>query len=315
MAVAVISRHFAIRNDFFAKGKSGLRQIVLLLGLLVAFSSASVTKAGVLYVLSGTTSRPNFPSFGTIDVTTGAYTEIQSQLAVQRLRSLSWNPSISAFYTIDGDADNTPVLLSTIDTNGTVSTSASPMGSRFVEGMAYRPSDSTIYAYDSDGSDYGTIDTGTGAWTNLIASGHGITDSGANGRFTIHQDTLYLTGDNGVQGVFGSMGYTPASTFTQIGGFSDFFVRMSLASDGTTLYGVFGNGAAGSQSLYSINPATGALSFISAITGSGLGTRFYGAAFQPSSQPVPEPSTIVISLAGLAYAGFAKRRQLMNANA
>jgi len=289
-------------------GKTVFSTLSFGLAILAAAIDASVANAGVLYVLSGSGSGPNFPSFGKVDVSTGLYTEVQGQIANQYVSNLSWNPSLSAFYTIDGDADEPPVLLSIIDTSGTISSSASPMGSRTIVGMAYRQSDSTIYAYDSDGNDYGKIDPGTGAWSNLLTFGHGIPSSGNfGGRFAILNDTLYLTGVSGTNGVFGTIGFTSSSTFTQMGGTSDLFKRMVLASDGTNLFGIFGDGTDGNQALYSIDPVSGTPSYITAITGSGLGTRFYGAAFQPSNQPVPEPSMSVISLFGMACVGFARR--------
>jgi hypothetical protein len=164
-------------------------------------------------------------------------------------------------------------------------------------------------SYSRDDNDYGTIDKVTGAWSDIRGNGHGMLEPGNDGgRFTIHQDTIYTTfEDYGGNGFFGSIGYTASSTFNQIGATSNVFLNMVLASDGTNLFGIFGDGTAGNQALYSIDPATGTPSYISAITGSGLGTRFYGADYQPSSQPVPEPSMGVISLFGMACVGFARR--------
>ncbi len=200
-----------------------------------------------------------------------------------------------------------------IDTTGEIDTIGSLASSRTVTGMAYRQSDSTIYAYDKDGSDYGIINTGSGAWSNLNSSGAVIPDFGnSGGRFAILNDTLYLTGESGsdesgYDGVFGAIGYTSSSTFNQIGVASDFYKNMVLASDGSTLFGIFGDGTDGNQSLYTIDPSNGTASFLKSISGSGLGTRFYGADFELTSQAVPEPSVCVISLFGLAYAGFARR--------
>lgn len=108
-------------------GKTVFSTLSFGLAILAAAIDASVANAGVLYVLSGSGSGPNFPSFGKVDVSTGLYTEVQGQIANQYVSNLSWNPSLSAFYTIDGDADEPPVLLSIIDTSGTISSSASPM--------------------------------------------------------------------------------------------------------------------------------------------------------------------------------------------
>ncbi len=197
------------------------------------------------------------------------------------------NLSLSAFCTIAGDADEQPVLLSVINTNGTITTIASAMGSRTVDGMDYRQSDSTTYAIDTDGNDYGSIDTGTGAWTNLQTSDHGVPDDGrSGGRFAIHNDTLYLTGFNGTTGVFNSIGYTSSSTFTLLNS-SNLFRSMVLASDGTTLFDIYGDATPGNQALYSIDPTSGAASFITGIYGDGVGIRFYGADFGPGGLQFP----------------------------
>jgi hypothetical protein len=291
-----------------ASSKNGFSKLLGILTMLIVAINASVSTAGTIFVLNGSSFAPSNPSFGSIDVSTGAYTEIVSALPKEFMRNLVWNSSISAFYTIDGDADAQPVVLSKIDTSGSITPIGSLNSSRTVTGMAYRQSDSTIYGYDKDGSDYGTINPVSGAWSNLRTAGHGIPDFGnTGGRFAIHNETLYLTGESGTDGVFGTIGYTASSAFTQIGGTSNVFINMVLASDGTNLFGIFGDGTAGNQTLYSIDPATGTPSHISAITGSGLGSHFYGAAFQPNSQPVPEPSMGVISLFGMACVGFARR--------
>jgi len=284
--------------------------------MLVAAINPSASTAGTIFVLSGSGFAPSNPSFGSIDGNTGAYTGIVSSLPSELLRNLAWNASISAFYTIDGDADTPPIALSTIDTSGSITPIGSLASNRIVSGMAYRQSDSTIYAYDKDGSDYGAINSVLGTWSNIQTSGTGIPDFGnSGGRFAILNDILYLTGESGGNGKFGSIGYTSTSTFAQIGPDNPLFINMILASDGTSLFGIYGDGTDGNQALYSINPNSGITSFISTISGVGLGSRFYGADFQSSDQAVPEPSLCIISVVSLACAGFAKRRQIRRCKA
>ena len=87
---------------------------------------------------------------------------------------------------------------------------------------------------------------------------------------------------------------------------------MVLATDGTTLYGLYANGTDGNQKLYTINPSTGALTAGASISGTGLGTYFHGAAFgssEPPPPPLPEPPSLVLALTGLSAMWATRRRK------
>lgn len=276
--------------------------------LLVLTFSASPVLAGTIYVLSGQTGSPNFPRFGSIDVTTGVYSEITPSLSSQYVRNLAWNPSTSSFYTVLGDPDGDPVNvnLATLSTAGSIATIGDLLSARKVVGMAYRQADSTLYGFDRDGNDFGEIDPASGLWTTINPAGHGISDQGRNGgRFAILNDTLYLTNND----QFGTIGYDSSSSFSQVGSSNNLFVNMVLATDGTSLFGVYGNGTEGQQSLYDINPTTGNASFNRLISGAGLGTRFYGADFGPTSPAVPEPTSMAIYGLGALGMAYGARRK------
>ena len=214
-----------------------VRRASLIVAMLLL--GASAAHAGPLYVLSGAhNGYEGAVSFGSIDVATGAYTEITAALDGGSVKNLAWNPALNAFYVIQG---NEPAVLRTLATNG------------------------TLYMAE-----------------NL---GQGVDPS---------------------VGRFGSIGFESTSEFQQIGSLDPVFQQMVLASDGTSLYGVFGSGTEGQQALYTINPTTGTSTFLRSVSGSGLGVNFYGAGFVPA---VPEPSTYAMALAGIACGGFSMWRR------
>ena len=121
-------------------------------------------------------------------------------------------------------------------------------------------------------------------------------------------DTMYFAGDFNTDGI-GTMGYTATSTYQQITT-DAVYANMVLANDGTTMYGLSGNGTAGQQRLYTINVGTGVATAGPLITGTGLGTYFHGAGIVP----VPEPSTYALGvIATGVMAAVARRRKARKA--
>lgn len=167
--------------------------------------------------------------------------------------------------------------------------------------MAYRTADSTLYAYDYNADDTGIINTANGAWTVLNPNPGVFSNVPMGGRYSIMNDIMYFAGDFATDSI-GTMGYTASSTFQSIAA-NGIYANMVLANDGTTMYGLFGNGTAGQQRLYTIDVATGALTAGPLITGAGLGTYFHGAAI------IPEPSTYALgAIASVTMAWLARRR-------
>jgi len=284
----------------------------LVAAVAVIFASCFQLQAIDIYVLSGASPGYTQGNFGKIDSSTGAYTNITTSFSSSSVvANLAWNSAISAFYVTETSGNVS--ILRTLDTSGTLSSQiGTDLGFRFIYGMAYRPTDNTLYAYDYTNDTTGKISPTAGGWSNLNTSPGISVAAPVGGRYSIHNDTIYLAADrSGGNGQIGAMGFTNTSTFSQIGS-NSLYVNMVLASDGTTLYGLYGNGTSGNQKLYSINPTDGVTTFLTNVSGTGLGTYFYGASIV--TVPVPEPSTYALAaIATGVMAAVARRRKARKA--
>ena len=123
-------------------------------------------------------------------------------------------------------------------------------------------------------------------------------------------DVMYFAQSSNSPGQgIGTMGYTNSSTYQPIVPNAT-YANIVLANDGTTMYGIFGDGNTGNQKLYTINTTTGALTAGPTISGTGIGTRFHGAGIVP----VPEPSTYALgAIATGVMATIARRRKARKA--
>ena len=253
------------------------------LGLLVLLAGSASVPAVDLYVLSNgnTAGGATATDFGRVDSATGAYTSIASLTG--DVWNLAWNPNAGNFFATEGANSAT---LRTLTSTGTLSSSLGTIG-KSVYGMAYRTTNSTLYGYDYNADATGTINSSNGAWTILNSSPGTSMSAPIGGRYSIMNDVMYFAG-NGGGGPIGTMGYTNTSNY-QVIALDMTYANIVLANDGTTMYGIFGDGTAGQQKLYTIDTATGALTAGPTISGTGLGTRFHGAGIVPV--PVPEPST------------------------
>jgi hypothetical protein len=280
-----------------------LSRLLLLAGLFLSLS----LNAGIIYVntnnVYGLNSATNF---GKIDTTTGAYTNIAN--FSQALGSLAFNPAAGNFYVTEGNS--TLATLRTLTDTGSLSSSTGTIG-KTIYGMAYRTSDSTLYAYDFDADATGKINPSTGAWTTLKTSAGPTVNVPLGGRLALLNGSLYGAINNqGISGKFGTYGFDALTGFAQIGSNNNLFINMVLATDGTTLYGLYADGTAGNQKLYTINPSTGELTAGASISGSGLGTIFHGAAMETTQPPpLPEPPSLVLALTGLSAMWVARRRK------
>ncbi|MCY2935274.1 MAG: hypothetical protein WCJ40_16020 [Planctomycetota bacterium] len=269
--------------------------------VMLGLSQSIETNATDIYVLADVT-QPKSPfksQFGKIDSTTGAFSQISADVASGfYLGNMTWSSAANAFFVT---SNNISVqTLRTLSTSGTLSNSIGNL-SGAVYGMAYNTADSKLYAYQQTASaNYSTINPATASSSVLTTPIAGL-GSPTTGIFAIQQGTLYSSQASSV-GQFGSYGMTAGSTFQQIGSNDSKYAHMSLASDGTTLYGVYG--LSGTNTLYTINPATGALSTGINITGMSNVNEFLGA----GAIAVPEPGTCMLAL--LATAMLAAKARL-----
>ena len=270
--------------------------------LMLALAQSHGSNAADIYLLADVTplkTSTRITQFGKIDSTTGVFTQIAADVSNGFLiGNPTWNPTANAFY-VTSQNEGT-VTLNTLDTSGTLSGSIGTLAANGVFGMAYNMADSSLYAYESTGVgitsafSYAIINPATAGSTVLttLPKDFGAPETGI---FAIHQDTLYssqtrLSG----AGQFGSYGFTAGSNYQQIGSDNSNFANMSLASDGSTLFGVHDDGS--SFKLFTINPATGALDAGIDITGMSSGSKLLGV----GAISVPEPGTCMLALIGAA---------------
>ncbi|WP_165074765.1 PEP-CTERM sorting domain-containing protein [Paludisphaera rhizosphaerae] len=153
------------------------------------------------------------------------------------------------------------------------------------------------YAMSNATNDLYTINTSTGAATALSG---GVGAYRSSGDLAFHNGSLYLTTtSNDLIRV--NMGPVSATLVGALGVSNAF----GLANgDNNVLYGVAGT------NIYTVNTLTGAATFLrSYANAQGLGSA-NGAAFYLEATPVPEPSSVVMMLAGgLGLAAVARRRR------
>ena len=293
-----------------------LRITALLLGFVL--TCVNMASAVDIYVLSNNDiyDSSSNTSFGKIDSTTGAFSQVGLVSILPNTENLAWNPNASNFFVTEGKS--TATTLRTLTTDGTLSSQiGSPIG-KTIYGMAYRTSDSTLYGYDYGTDETGTISPTGGGFTLLNLFPGVSSNIPIGGRYSIMNDTMYFAFNDNANGAgFGTIGYSASSTLQTITS-NALYQDMVLANDGTTMYGIAGNSTSGQQRLYTIDVATGTLTSGPLITGTafdrdsglGLGTYFHGAGIVP----VPEPSTYALAaIATGVMAAIARRRKARKA--
>lgn len=286
--------------SFSTKGSASMIRSSLVgrwvLALMVLIAGSASLPAVDLYV-TGWKNGTQKNVFGKIDSATGVYTELNSDVGggFNNIFGLTWNPGISQFNTLFSNG-----TLSTISLTGTVG-SVIANGVTSNAALAYNPTTSTMYDLGVySGGALRTLNPSTG--TESYIGGTGATNIyGA----TFVNGTFYGTANVAPLPNFdfryGSINVS-TGLFTAINGSSDSqYGYLGLAFDGTTLFGL----QRATNTLYTMNPSTGTLSFLTNVTGA---PDIFTVAVPFA---VPEPSTYaLVAIAMGVMATIARRRRV-----
>ncbi len=235
----------------------------------------------------------NVNEFGTLDLQTRAYTQINANNG-QRLGGLA-NYNGQLYATREINASST---LYTVATNGNL-TSIGSTGFK-ISGVAF---DATGILYANNGGDgsanrLGTLNLATAAYTNI--GNIGTQSSNISGVLAFSNGILYDSSWWGNPQLFSINTLTGVGT--GIGSWDSHYTAMPLFDVQNALYGIGAD-----MHLYSVNTATGGLTSLGAITGANLPARFLSATALTTNN-VPEPSSLGLFAIGSLLMGFARKR-------
>jgi hypothetical protein len=280
----------------------------------LALTLAATASADILYVNGKDLSVPGGSGFfGSIDTSTGTYTNIA--FFGYSHANLLWNGN--SFYTINDYPDGSSSL-KTIDNSGAVTdigtTGGGPpffspviLPGKTISGMAYNATNATTYAYAYMDDALATINTTTGNLAEIAAPGSSGLYGGnqVGGKLAIVNNVLYGSLESYGVGNFGTFN-TDSGLFTSLAT-APIYKEMNIFTDGATLYGLTSK-ASSTNSLYTIDPVTGAVTLDKAITGS-VPNYWSGASFASyGSAAVPEPTTYALLCISLGVVGYARKK-------
>jgi hypothetical protein len=266
----------------------------LALGFLALLAGSVSLPAADIYVTiySGSSQR-----FGVIPITTGAYQDLNSNVAGNFIpaKGLAWNPISSLFNFTYATSSNLNTISQTGTLGNSISTTLPDNGATTI----YDSSSSKMLAFSFNA--YGTLNTATGAYTNI-----GVTGRGSAKNLAFVGGTLYGTfsPNNPGSSSFGSFN-TTTGVFTAIGSAGSSPTSLALASDGVTLYGL------SKTTIFTIDPSTGDTTSLISITNVPPTNGIDSAGMIAS---VPEPSTYALgAIATGVMAAVARRRKARKA--
>ncbi len=254
--------------------RKGLVGLFVTVMLVFALASAGAVMADGLIAYEATGSN----NFGTVDLNTGVYTQIGNM----GLTLSGLGVANGALY---GGGYYSSTLYSVNPTSGALT--AVGTGS-----IAYGLTGSTLtglYALDTSGANLYSINPSTGATTLIGPTGISFTDYSG---FSTNSSTLYLTTLTSLYTLNTNTGAATlvGSTGAGIG---------ALVTENGILYG----GVESPLSVNTVNPATGALTFVA--SASGTYGNFWGLA---PVNPVPLPGAIFLFAPGLVGLAAIRRR-------
>jgi hypothetical protein len=253
-----------------------MNKLLSSLVVLAALAPVTALAAPVAYVTDAG------GNLATVNVANGQSTVIGNSGRV--LTDIAFNGD-NQLYGIDGNTlyrvDRTTAALTSVGSFGT-----------FLNALTFG-SDGTLYA--AGGAGLYTLSTTTGAATLL-----GNTGFGSSGDLTFFNNTLYLSANDGTNDALVSLAL-PGGTGTRVGslGLSAVY-GLSRAGDNV----IYANS---NNSIYSVDAATGATTFLSSYTYAGASAA-YGTSFLFEAG-VPEPATWAMMIAGFGLVGGAMRRK------
>jgi hypothetical protein len=268
-----------------------MRRSILILALMAVSLGMSHATAAVVYV-----SR-SFNAFGTVDLATGAYTNIGTTSV--GLNGLSFGPN----GTLYGMGSNNTLYTVNPATAGL--TLVGPTNSFFGQSNLAARGDGALFATDpftnGPGGFVYRVNPTTGAATSIGQSGltggfaapGGLAFGPTGSLFLLYglfTDNLYtLNQTNGVASLVGASG-------VELNGL--------VFSEGTAYaFDFFGR-------IYTINPTTGAATFTGVTVTGGFGPVNAAAGGPGASAVIPEPaSLLLVGLGGVAAAGCVWRRR------
>ena len=270
--------------------------------LLVVFALVSTHVFAIsIYVTGVNTGAPYVSKFGTLDLNTGVYTQISANMS-GGFANLTYGPTTGLLYASVTTGTGT---LHTVNTGTGNATLVGYMGYD-VWAMSMGPS-SQIFAYNWASDTLNWVNPATAASTLIAATPTYASRPPEYGSYAFIGSTLYTSANYGSGSIFGTVNTTDGTITTLA---SDaIYQSLKLAYDGTTLYGV------NLTNIFTINPATGALSSPVTITGANW---FTGDIYGASYVPVPEPSTlsmVAVFACGAALAKWRNRSKIRGGKA
>lgn len=228
--------------------------------------------------------------FGTVDLTTGVYTQISANTG-GGYANLTYRPSSGLLYTSTTAGTGGLYTVNSATGNTTL------VGDMGFDAWAMAMSDTEeIFAYNWASDTLNWVDPSDASPTFVANASTYAMRPPQYGSFEFVGSTLYTSANWQGAGIFGTVD-TSTGNVSQIA-IDEAYKSLKLAYDGTTLY------ALDLSNIYTVDPTNGTLSNPVSITGSNWFTaEIYGASFA-----IPEPGTLSMLALAVGIVGITRRR-------